>query len=171
MNLYQYCGNNPINWTDPWGLFRFGECDLSKAPAGTKNITKYVPGLWGVGLLLDALNAGPYHEEGFFEDGTHENVGYFGPDAQGNNQGVLNSTNSQSENPDAYDISPYTYDDATMRQAIQNVNNSGEFDPDDYKLIGSGKNNCQDYATALRKEYKRLGGKVKYRPFKRRQRF
>ena len=20
MNLYQYCGNNPINWTDPWGL-------------------------------------------------------------------------------------------------------------------------------------------------------
>lgn len=20
MNLYQYCGNNPVNWTDPWGL-------------------------------------------------------------------------------------------------------------------------------------------------------
>ena len=21
MNLYQYCGNNPVNWTDPWGLY------------------------------------------------------------------------------------------------------------------------------------------------------
>ena len=66
--------------------------------------------------------------------------------------------------------SQFTYDDAIMRQAMKNVKNSGKFKPADYKLMGKGNNNCQDYATALRKEYKRLGGKVKYRPFGRRKR-
>lgn len=58
-----------------------------------------------------------------------------------------------------------------MRQAMQNVNNSGDFDPTDYKLMGSGKNNCQDYAKALKKEYRKLGGKVKFRPLGRRKQF
>jgi RHS repeat-associated protein len=25
MNLYQYCGNNPLNWIDPWGLCKEAE--------------------------------------------------------------------------------------------------------------------------------------------------
>jgi len=31
MNLYQYCGNNPINWTDPWGLEKSWVDDLKDA--------------------------------------------------------------------------------------------------------------------------------------------
>ena len=58
-----------------------------------------------------------------------------------------------------------------MRQTMQNVNNSGDFDPEDYKLMGFDKNNCQDYKSALKKEYKKLGGKIKYRPFGRRKNF
>ena len=176
MNIYTYCGNNPVNCVDPWGLFRFGNRPLDSTFGRivwyhkNANIFKdLMPITW----ISNATNLGLYHEHGFFEDGSHQNVGYFGADAQGNPQGILLSTNSQSENPGRfnYEISPWQYDDNIMRQAMQKVNNSGNFDPEDYKLMGSNKNNCQDYKTALRKEYKRLGGKVKYRPFGRRKRF
>jgi|GEM_PF-3164411 len=29
MNLYQYCGNNPVNWIDPWGLSATGSDPLN----------------------------------------------------------------------------------------------------------------------------------------------
>ena len=32
MNIYTYCGNNPINWIDPSGLFQFGHRPLGYAP-------------------------------------------------------------------------------------------------------------------------------------------
>ncbi|MHC5119237.1 MAG: RHS repeat-associated core domain-containing protein [Planctomycetota bacterium] len=155
LNLYQYCESNPINWIDPWGLFRFGNRPLNST--GGKIVWHWLNMIPGNDiapplLALDAANLGLYHEHGFFEDGTGENVGYFGDDEQGNPQGILNSKNSMSEDPSKYEISPFTYDDTIMRQVMENVKNSGKFKPEDYKLMGRGKNNCQDYATALRKE-------------------
>ncbi len=129
--------------------------------------------------MSNIIDAGLYHEEGFFEDRSHENIGYFGPVDDPLNPGtkkyvgvVLGQNYPVGrENPSEYDIEPWVYDDAIMRQAIQNINISGQFDPQNYKLAGRGKNNCQDYASALRKEYKRLGGTVKYRPFGRTKNF
>ena len=126
--------------------------------------------------ILDGANLGTYHKQGFFEDGTHENVGYFKPNDDGTGGEVVSGKNCDKggENPNDYDISPYQYDDNLMKQAINNVGLSGNFNPEDYQLTGIGprnQNNCQDYKTALKKEYKKLGGKVKYRPFNRRKNF
>jgi len=31
MNLYAYCGNNPVNWIDPWGLCQKGMTEAEEA--------------------------------------------------------------------------------------------------------------------------------------------
>ncbi|WP_321372504.1 RHS repeat-associated core domain-containing protein [uncultured Desulfuromusa sp.] len=164
INFFDYTGDDPINYIDEMGLFRFSKAALSGTPPGSRNL---LPSLGGAGMalniMLDLVNLGPYHEHGFYEDGTHDDVGYFGPDSQGNPRGVMGG-----ECSDDYSISPWQYDDQIIRKAAQNVNNTGQFDPADYVLWS---NNCQDYSSALRDEYKKLGGKVKYRPFGRRNAF
>jgi len=55
------------------------------------------------------------------------------------------------------------YDDVLMSKAEENVKKSGEFDAEDYSLLGIGskpKNNCQDFADALRNEYNNLYNKL-----------
>ena len=108
--------------------------------------------IWGpIPQLHDCLIIGYYHEAGWYEDGTGDYASY--------------GETTETEDVGEYTISPWQYDDAIMRQAQKNVDASGRFKDEDFSLF----HNCQDYADALRKEYKKLGGKVKFRPSDRKE--
>jgi len=70
-NLYGYVLNDPINYTDSWGLFRFGKRPLNDGKAPWIPIGSSNP-------IDNFFNTEISHEHGFFEDGSGENVG-FGP--------------------------------------------------------------------------------------------
>lgn len=132
MNLFRYVGNNPVNFVDPLGLFYFGNRPLSDGkapwfPVGSSNpIDNY-------------FNTELSHEHGFFEDGTGDNIG-FGP------------VGRFSEDPTGkdYRYDNKHYDDNLMREALEHVKDGG------YSNKPWKKNNCQDWAERLRKEYERL---------------
>jgi RHS repeat-associated protein len=141
-NVYTFCGNDPISFMDPWGLFRFGKRPLGSLPRWTMSPS---------GTLADLWNIQTVHEQGFFEDGSAENIGL-------DRSGPL-----RGENPSNYILKGPQYDDDLMREAMQNA------DFGEYSLIGQRwwkfwepgnkrryKNNCQDYADRLREEYECL---------------
>ena len=115
---------------DPWGLFIFGKRPLSGLP--------WIPGA-SSNPIDNYFNTELSHEHGFFEDGSGDNVG-FGPDGR------------FSENPEGkrYRYDDKHYDDDIMREALKN-SKDGKF-----RLLSGKKNNCQDWADRLRKEYERL---------------
>jgi len=98
------------------------------------------PGM-ALSKIDDKLNTEIAHEQLFFEDKEGENLGF------------LPKKNKNSPSVDTpsllnkYIKTDPGYDDAIMRQAVQNVPIKK------YHLIG---NNCQDWADDVRKEYKKL---------------
>jgi RHS repeat-associated protein len=132
-DLYGYVQNNPMNYIDSNGLFRFGKRPLSGLP--------WIPGA-SANPVDDYFNTELSHEHGFFEDGTNDNIG-FGP----------NGPFSENPTGKGYRYDNKHYDDAIMREALKNVKNG------QYSLIGNlhlRKNNCQDWADRLRAEYEKI---------------
>ncbi len=82
------------------------------------------------------------HEQLFFEDGKQPSeIGY---DPDGTFSG---------EDPSEYYRGDGGYDDALMRQAVDDVNSSRKWKGSKYSLIGR---NCQSWADAVRKRYREL---------------
>ena len=142
LNVYHYAANNPVKYVDPDGKFHFAKRNLDGAPW---------LGIFSNNPLDDLFNTEISHEHGFFDDGTGDNIGYFGLDGHVD-------WNSEDENNFQYSDSIY-YDDDLMCKAIEEVGPK----KNKYKLfffgkIGPGdkKFNCQDYCDAIRKKYNEL---------------
>jgi RHS repeat-associated protein len=128
LNLYGFCGNNPVARYDKDGRAYFAVRRLG----AFKNPIIFSGNLTFLNDWLDQKNMQPLHEQLFFQDG-----------------GSLISTGYGKENLDnepmtGYVITSGGYDDCTMRIAVEKVN------PQPYSLI---KYNCQDYASQLRAKY------------------
>jgi uncharacterized protein RhaS with RHS repeats len=132
LNLYGYVSGNPLRYVDIYGLFQFGDVAL-----GDSNI---------MGPHSDS-NIGVYHEHGFYQDGTGDNVGFFKTNGPFGGDGRVGRDPGYPGNKEKYVMYPEVYDDDVMRKA-QNI-----VDPGEYDLI---KNNCQDYADKLRNTYDRI---------------
>ena len=140
MNLYQYCGNNPINWVDPWGLARIGYRRLGGFPFA----------IWNP--ILDLFNIAMGHEQIWFDNDD--------------NWGLFDDNTIRSDT--GYKRCDYTFtgpeyiDEDILRQAIENIKNAYTNKP--YSLLGNSKDktkwNCQDFISQVKNEYRLLGGQT-----------
>lgn len=123
-NLFGYLLNDPVNYIDVNGLGKFCKRPLKGLPIMVNS------------AVDDYLNTEISHEHYFYDDGT--------------NTGYSDEGRFSEQNPTGYVCSNEEYDDKKIKDAIDAVDKSGDFDANDYKLIG---NNCQDWADAVRENY------------------
>ncbi len=137
-NLYAFAGNEAVNFWDVLGLAYF-----AYRPLG---------GILGWGGVIgkgldDKQNTVMGHEQLFFEDGkTPSNLGFF-------DDGTTKTESDTSKYKSPHDTG---WNDCIMRMAASNVSLQ------DYCLLGkpgpTNKFNCQDWADAVRVEYRKLVG-------------
>ncbi|WP_316897613.1 RHS repeat-associated core domain-containing protein [Pseudodesulfovibrio indicus] len=158
---YGYCLDDPVNAVDPAGLdgeFRFGQRELDMP--GGKRLKGFGPAqaaatlgmlhpttfpfaskmMRGAKALDDKNNVELVHEQGFYVDGTGDNIG-LGPDGK-----------MDGEDIERYKLEDKLYDGKRMRRAERSTP-LGKYNACG---IGGDKNNCQDYADRLRNRYELL---------------
>jgi len=137
INLYGFVVNDPLNRFDPFGLSYFAYRPLDSTVGKLIGVTG--------GKLDDNLNTMAAHEQLFFEDSkSPENLGFF-------DDNQVRSDKSSLKYKAGDDTG---WNDCVMRKAVANVK------PSSYCLLGkpgkTEKYNCQDWADAVRAEYRRL---------------
>src|SRR5690606_8461253 len=138
-NVFNYVGGNPVGYIDHNGLAYFGKRPLGGLPAAVAKASQ--------SNIDNALNTELVHEQIFFEDGKPEsNLGFFGDNGIWNEPGTVGPDDPELLK-EYWRSDPRTYDDALMREAVDNVGEGN------YCLIGS---NCQDWADKVRWEYEKL---------------
>ena len=153
INWYAYCGNNPTVYIDPMGLATFPNRPLEGSSWWVPVVTA------PLFPIMDSLNIEVSHEQIIYEDSIGGDIGFFNDGASGKVQ------SDKPENITQYFMSNLHYDDALVRQAVENVKHRNEVKP--YQLTWIGKQdkyNCQDFGSSVKNEYKRLGGKVTFVP-------
>lgn len=136
-SFHLYVRNEPIGHFDPWGLAYFANRPLD-------TVTGRLIGVNG-NKVDDYMNTMTAHEQLFFEDGKAPGtVGFF-------DDNQVRADKSSLKYQAGHDTG---WNDCVMRKAVANVK------PTSYCLLGkpgkTEKYNCQDWADAVRAEYRRL---------------
>lgn len=129
---YGYCVDDPVNRVDAWGLFVFKERPLDSPIGSVPEITNP----W-----LDKHNQELKHVQGWFEDGTGDNIGKF-PDG-------VRSEKMHTEGD--YSRRSESFPDDIAREALR------RWPPEKDSPYSCTRDNCQDWETQMRQRMYEIG--------------
>ncbi|MDQ7836571.1 MAG: RHS repeat-associated core domain-containing protein [Humidesulfovibrio sp.] len=129
---YGYCVDDPVNRVDAWGLFVFKERPLDSPFGSVPEIS--TP--W-----LDKNNLELKHVQGWFEDGTGENIGKFSDGVHADKKHSEGDYNPRSE----------SFPDDIAREALR------RWPPENDSPYSCTSDNCQDWETQMRQRMYEIG--------------